>query len=597
MLHGKTAALVQPESRNSAKLKPLPLLDPTLPPPGTRPTYLSNISSCAFRSARNASAKAQFENEQELRVVPEQVQIDGYLTGEVRRINLQIQNISNTLKRISILTPRSKYFSLEKGSALDLICIPPGQSYFFTLVFTAPSRPKPGNKLLADAHVVEVNEIFLMDSMTVHSSGSPSVEIPLKALPADSRLEFDPAVDFGTILWCKNELLPFSNSNQDWIVKKVIIRNTGSRSTCITCQYDESLPIHCKPLSMTLGAANQTDIPSEMSFQVAIHPSIVGHFSHIIKLSSQTQPSIVYTSLNKHVAVSVMEIKANVIEHQLSIQNMNSLSHLNAGIEPELSSSGNIFSFGTVYFGQEAYLPVLLKNHASSPVRWILTPSKQNVPTQLDVQNNLCLKERRKEIERKEDKLVNISVFPMEGVIPAKSSAVIKFKFNPTLFRGFYGFKSISKMIELKMFEIGMRLQVIQDTKNIELSPENQIDITITGQGCPIQSSLSKQVLDFRSGESDIIVKVVNESKHLGFKFRFDTIAHFSFSPSYGDVKPGDSCDVTVSFKPHILGNFSQNVHCFISPQILEMERKWDLTRLSLKLIGVMLPKSTFLFT
>jgi hypothetical protein len=106
------------------------------------------------------------------------------------------------------------------------------------------------------------------------------------------------------------------------------------------------------------------------------------------------------------------------------------------------------------------------------------------------------------------------------------------------------------------------------EDKNVKidvLNPENAIDILVTGQGCPFLASLTHDSIEFESSEyGKKTFEIINDSKTLGFRFNFDSIANFWFRPSFGVIMPEKRAKITVRFEPHQIGNFNHLIHCKI---------------------------------
>lgn len=438
----------------------------------------------------------------------------------------------------------------------------------------------------------EGTDIICMDVLAINVSGQQTINIPLKAIPANPYLDFEHSLDFGIVMQAESglESRSLENLNENWIVRKLKVKNIGPRDTLFSCSFDESEPLLVSPKSFHLGSHNSKKHPKECELTVAFSPQSLGKFESKINVIIQAETDFICKTNAPELIHSEITIKANVIDHQLAIY---------TGSNSELCPLfKNQIEFGSVYFGQTIRVPITLKNQSEKDLKWAITLEKMTIPTS---RNGLEIsqRERRKAIEAQEENRTNITVFPMNGSLSAQDSTEITFTFNPTVFKSFYGFKANNKQLELKKYQMNMRLQVIDENTSIEnviVWPEKSIDLSISGQACPLLASLSCDTIKYDSSQrGKKFFEVINNSKNLGFRYDIQKIAHFSFEPNHGTLMPEERVAIVVTFEPNQMGFFECSVFCEIKhlPNAVTgaFFKEIVLSRLPLKLIGSLVPR------
>ncbi|RNF00706.1 hypothetical protein TraAM80_07439 [Trypanosoma rangeli] len=96
------------------------------------------------------------------------------------------------------------------------------------------------------------------------------------------------------------------------------------------------------------------------------------------------------------------------------------------------------------------------------------------------------------------------------------------------------------------------------------LEMEHAHTVRVIGTSTTTVAWLSQAVVDFgqcaMNDYRDVTVTVHNGHKEMPLQFTFPRVAHFLIDPDKGEVKPGASCDVRLSFRPRRLGVFEEHL-------------------------------------
>ncbi|KAI8906344.1 hypothetical protein EDD86DRAFT_248625 [Gorgonomyces haynaldii] len=520
MAKGSTALLIE-TALNTAKpqdeLKTI--RDPTVPPVGTRPTYFTGISSAGFKSTKASLQKRLYDQKLGLRVFPEKVKIMDYEPGRDYTCEIKIQNCSKTLKRVFYMSPKTKAFELAPGTDLSQQAVTSGMSCNVTVVFRAPAEKDKKTRKLG----------VYRDSLVINVSGGSPLVIPLEAYPSAPRLLVEESLEFGIII-LEHGLSKAEESLQ--FRRNLLVKNASNRDVSFKCVYDPKL-LKVETKRNILFKAGTG--PSDTELEIQLLPLVPGAFEAAIQL--------VCDPLEQEYTLPKITVRANVLKHRLSIEKPD-------GTPVEIRE----LDFGTVYFGQEAYVPFVIKNNGSKPVRWVITSSNQRIPYCPDT-SNLSQRERRRLKQLEDEQRSNMFVDPMEGILESQQKQTVKFLFKPLGIKQNYGFKKGFKPVEFKNFVQMMKLQITKSVSAVCLSNDPAIDMTLAGQGCPVLATLSEQLVKFDQEFSRSIV-LKNESKFLPFVFEFDKLAQFSIVPSKGTLEPNSSIEIEIQFRPNQIGNF-----------------------------------------
>ncbi|ORX67364.1 hypothetical protein BCR32DRAFT_305805, partial [Anaeromyces robustus] len=159
----------------------------------------------------------------------------------------------------------------------------------------------------------------------------------------------------------------------------------------------------------------------------------------------------------------------------------------------------------------------------------------------------------------------------------------IKFCFSPKLPPVIKGFKSIKPIYPSKKYVTDLTLKIENEDNN---KPEYYpINFKLNGEAHPISIFVSCTSFDFTSTplhfESIQKLKITNRSKFLPISYYIKQIAHFKIKPSQGVLKPEETGEFDVIFKPNQFGTFkkkmeilffNKNIDTYLSPNIDEKD-------------------------
>ncbi|KAJ3253631.1 Cilia- and flagella-associated protein 47 [Boothiomyces macroporosus] len=582
--------------------------DPTRPSEGTRPTFFTGLSTASYQSVKALSRKPLLEKYMNVKLSPSKITIHNYIPGQTHEASFLIQNFSKQVKYISLSSTSTKYFELAKDTDLNEFMISPGLEKRIHIVFRAPVAKGKG---VTDARLY-------LDKLDLIIQGEPNLTIAMEAYPLSSKLEFKEKLDFGTVIFnpvalqqlnsvqktikesgyygstdlLKNQNL-YNGVKSGWLSKTLRIKNTGHRIAHISCEIDQNSPIRIVNPVFKLEGENSNLEKSFIDLQVEFLPIKPGKVESKIKVRIENQILSPAQSVKpkSQQEAQFFHVTADVIDNKVKLTDLSGNDILN----------GNPLCFGSIFFEQVAYFPVKIENQTNINQRWAITQSEQTAANVPDVLKYKSMANTQPIQYRK----TPISVSPNEGVLGPNETVVVKFAFYPRQEPKLTGFKSEMKIPESKVYNLTMQLQIIEEGKIDTADKQDKpFDIALNGTALPFQVDLSKSMIAFRNcnqKESQTkTVTVQNSNPSIGVSFEFDTVAQFELNPKSGELKPGESLEIDVKFRPNQYGHFQTRVNCVITPAIKfeaqnGLQRKLDssvLSKLPLVLIGSCLPSS-----
>ncbi|KAI9094050.1 hypothetical protein DFS34DRAFT_665616 [Phlyctochytrium arcticum] len=473
------------------------------------------------------------------------------------------------------------------------------------------------------------------DRLRVLVEGKNELRVGLEAYPAGGVLEVEPEVDFGVVVmvpeqvagqamqkkptgevnsngWGSNQLKDEQNDIRypQWMTRSVRVRNTGPRKAKFTCHWDKSLPIRVYPDSAVLPAAHES-MDASTIIHIAYLPVATGTYHHTISLELDNPSPY---APHKAPTPQTIAVKVAVIEHTLRLRNAANTYTL----DPQK------MDFGAVYYQQKARVSARLENRSGGTVRWVIThagQSKPMVPSRAILDSGGSRQNENSETTGSEphtlvagDSLsdlasttpeidipvpdadanlrASMSVFPSEGTLAPYTSVPVTFTFFPELPHPTRGFKATGDTMHppARTYRVPMDLKVVSHQSEDGLVHEDDhIDISLVGRACAVRAAIEPRELSFPSVPQNhyypLETTLVNKSPYLGFRFKFERLAHFQTEPSTGWVGPGEDIPIKVAFRPHQLGVFHSKLVCAIEsspvPALTEDEEDPTVTKLA----------------
>ncbi|KAJ8327465.1 hypothetical protein QVD99_007995 [Batrachochytrium dendrobatidis] len=555
---------------------------------GYRPTVFTYLATTSHRSLTSFEQKLHLEKYFAVRVLPPQGVFSDYMTGQTYQQILRIKNLSKMSKRVSILPTKSVFFKLDKKDMWDNVLISPGMEKEMTIVFNAtPSSIASAN--------TDQSKATHTDCFIVQVQGSSDITVPLVAYPCVPILEFESAINFGTLLRCSDNDYPsvsaepnpkniqdlpckvkqndsivhehdlVKNSDFDyrsvgkslnWAVKYVTICNVGKIAASFECTWDLSLPIKVTPTKATLDPFDTKLSGNSCKLKIEFLPTISGPFNAKIYIDPSGMTSALKTKnpISNDTRLSV-NVSANVIDHKLCFRNARN------GYQMDWKD----FNFGTVYYGDAIRYPVYIENLWFESVAWEISRLNQDDPA---ISNINSMIKTRQPVSLSEENAENqkaISCVPCSGNLLPGQSTLVHFKFEPHQLLLKYGFKTNRAAIPASNYQTPMELRVLNGGGGLG---EKAMQVDFVGRACELLATLSLNSLIFPDTQVGSTVtrtiELNNSSNHLGFHFYFSKYAQFQISPASGKLLPLQKIAIHVSFRPHQLGLFNIAAACHI---------------------------------
>ncbi|RKO94466.1 hypothetical protein BDK51DRAFT_22236, partial [Blyttiomyces helicus] len=539
-----------------------------------RPTFFTDLSTTSSRSGVAAEAlRGRLRKYFSIRVEPPAVVIADYTPGSCHTSKIRILNASSRVQRVELDPPREKITmvnprGLANQQILSPLLIAPGLEAEITIEFIAP-QPTVVTSIRDKISTSSIeNDRFktYMGSISVEFGGkNESIVVPLSAHPAGAKLEFNPILDFGTLVACgagrKNEE---EMDERNWVTRSVTITNIGFRRADYICLYDRDLPIRITPNRGSLASVFEEDInnkslSSSCTLQVSFLPSQSGTFREEVFVELQNSFSR-DPSAGIHWAPAPpqrVSISATVLSHKLRLRDADNTRDL----DPQ-----NL-DFGVIYYGQNVFLPAKLENSGPTVVKWVITYAGNNAPMVPGKRVTAASEPRASEDDLNTDRNTSMSSLPSEGILMPYCSTMVNFKFTPQIVEPSRGFKSIRVAVPPREYRVPMQLKIINSSAH--QAGEEPININLIGGACPVLADISSHKVHFEptfQGSQRVVeLRLRNTGSHLPFRFRFEKIAHFKADPETGTLKPQSEATINVRFQPHQLGLLKKALNCIIS--------------------------------
>jgi hypothetical protein len=398
------------------------------------------------------------------------------------------------------------------GKKVRRIRIKKPETSFFRVSYLPSMAIAPGLEAKFDVEFRGSEERDYHDRLIVTSEGD-EIEVPLNAFAPCAKIEFKSLVNMGVVK---------QGSKQ---TRYVEFKNVGQQDGRVDLEWDEDLPIKITPKSFELGVSASKDddeeeeektdkTPSKQTIRIDFTGTSLGDFRGLVDV--RTEGSGMFKTL---------DINANVVEHRLALTSRG-------------GGETDTIEFGTIHYKETQTVRSELVNNGPESVFWRL-------------KNNA-------------DK--NFSVSPVEGTIRPYSSQVLTCVFKPEQDAERVGFSSVRDSImkqtidEIKMDaivlcqeqELKVRFQGRAAVPLIKISPRGRVNF----QECPI------------GARKDHVFVVKNMSSTLPITCSASSVAHFRVQQSESTLRPLQSTNITVSFKPSQLGSFRNTLHLVVNDGI-----------------------------
>eukprot|EP00466_Bigelowiella_natans_P011255 jgi/Bigna1/72093/fgenesh1_pg.18_\ len=203
--------------------------------------------------------------------------------------------------------------------------------------------------------------------------------------------------------------------------------------------------------------------------------------------------------------------------------------------------------FGTLYYGQETAMKVRVINMSNQYCTFSSDVEEKSA------ENTTSDTIDTKKMESKVRKKPEIWISPSQSSIAPNSFTVLTCYFKPAEEAESMGFKHNVNMVrEAQIFEKTFRFT----SENLNLEKT----ISVAARACLPDVKISRDYLDFGecpvNSQQAICTSIQNRSVDLPLSFAFGKVAHFRVKPKSGTLRPLQSLQIEVLFKPNNMGKF-----------------------------------------
>ncbi|KAM9320035.1 LOW QUALITY PROTEIN: cilia- and flagella-associated protein 47 [Gastrophryne carolinensis] len=442
-----------------------------------------------------------------VRISPCLVHFMDVIVGKTYQATITVQNISHVSKVIKIKGPQDAQFTLSVQN---------------------PEKPiAPGLQVTAMIDYKPAREGDISDKLLVVVD-LDSIDVPLMGFTPSCYLEMDLEVHFGNII-----------ANSKVISKEVAITNHGSSPGTFKIKYSGTHPITITPSSGTVEPKTMQLIKMELC---ADTPTI---FEETAKVKLQGRED------------TFLLIKGNIVKQSLELLDLS-------------GKSLKCIHFGAVYFETSKIQKAVIYNNSPEAVSWVSVLDDNAVGaemgTEIEKSTDAFLQEMDyRKIASDIDVSTLLSCFPNQGFLLPFQKTTITIRFNPKHSEDIKSHEPLSQQdyaLFLRFEPVGSKEGFIQSAKdNNKRWKKCYVELAVTGSALPVKLTFSPGTA-YNFGECligeriDILCSLKNDSRLLPVVFSFHKISHFQISPANGQIEPGHSQDVMLSFAPHQVGTF-----------------------------------------
>jgi hypothetical protein len=488
-----------------------------------------------------------------MKAYPPVVEFQGVKKGVVYILNLSVQNVSKSVKRIRLTPPSGSQFKVHH--------IPQGSI-------------APGLEIKVEVEFT-MNEDVDQHDKVIFSSGADKLEVSLHAYIPAPKIVFDSFVNMGTVV-LDNSVTAF-----------IDITNEGHKGGSFSISYDESLPITVSPKEGFLNSkGSYVDLDNDGRMEMDEGEFVVGaagKFKDKIRIDFTGKTLGMFrTLLNVSVngeASRVLDVSATVVEQQLAI------------LLPDGGGNVSSIPFGTIYFGEERVVTALLVNNGPVPASYSMLTSGYMVhPTREKSKGGgggggggddhesgaatpVLAPGAGDDDEDDDLKVKALSIVPSEGVVQPYDQVPIKFSFKPTLpppAKGFQQAGTAGVAGASGVQASSLTFSCVAKLESVESSDPVQVHIN----GLAVRPSVAVDQRQVAFGECpandrrDVLVTIKNMGD-LPAEFSLNKIANFGSKPSSGLLQPLQSQTVVISFLPGQMGKFKTTMHVVVCKGLL----------------------------
>ena len=409
-------------------------------------------------------------------------------------MKLTVRNTSLRGQRVRLVAPRQSEFTLHVQNDVDLA---PGLQMEAELAYYSEEPQDVEGKL-----VVQVGRA---DARADRPGEGEQITIPVRAMLPGAKLVFDQTVDFGTTLPGQSKTLMLT------------VANTGSREG-----------------RLNFGAPPSGSKFAILPLEALVGPGDTASFKCDIKCDQELGPQLVKLPININGSMGFFPkhteliLKATVADPTIELRDA----------EGKPLSASNL---GRLYCGLETAVRATLVNGGPTSVNYSIAKATEDSGGAAVADDG-------------GDEYQPLTVDPPMGRVPAGGSLDVMLRFRPK-----------QRPLPAKGFVSGDEPEETTE----DLSTSLAFEVLETGQKVPLRlegTALAPRVA-FNQGafnfdacamyEHREVVLKMNNTQDLPYQYALVPPAHFGVTPTFGTIPPHGTAEVTVSFKPHQVGDLA----------------------------------------
>ncbi|XP_032888183.1 cilia- and flagella-associated protein 47 [Amblyraja radiata] len=435
-------------------------------------------------------------------------------------------------------TYRTTLTVLNISSVSRMVIVRPSKSKLFRII------AKKNNKKIAPgvqiSVIIEFSTTKAVDASDVCTIGIDEdiITIPLHAFTAACDLSVDREVDFGTVV-----------ADSRVIFKEICVTNNGSLSGRFAIASPRNQFMTILPRNGTVQPKNVFLIKVEL---YTYQPMVL---DEMIKMRLEDAED------------TVVKIKGNIVVPTLELIDF-------SGQKLEC------IQFGSAYYGTSKLEQIFVYNNSPEFINWVTLMENDavgsEVGTDLSLSSEAFLADKLKEDYRPTAYTSDlIACQPCEGILNPYSKIIVTLCFSPKEFPATKFHKKEDEIPKFREYALYVRFETVRSCdifpSQQKLSNESdgrkgqqRVEVALTGIGCPVNLNIGPvSKFDFMEcflGEKVNVKGILRNDSHLlPLNFQFRQMAHFRVTPAKGDLKPGQSMEVVISFAAHQLGKVEIN--------------------------------------
>ncbi|XP_078264971.1 cilia- and flagella-associated protein 47-like [Rhinoraja longicauda] len=436
-------------------------------------------------------------------------------------------------------TYRTTFTMLNISSSSREVIIRPSKSKLFKIIAKKKNKKiAPGVQMSA---IVEFSTQKAVDATGVWniSIDDEIITIPLLAFTAACDLSVDREVDFGAVV-----------ADSRVIFKEIYVTNKGSLSG----RFAIASP---RNQFMTILPRNGTVQPNNV---------------FLIKVELYTyQPMVLDETIKMRLEDAedtVVKIKGNIVVPTLELIDF-------SGQKIEC------IQFGSAFYGTSKLEQFFVYNNSPESINWVTLMENDAVGsevvitmllgTDLTLNSEAVLADKMKEDFRPTAYTSDlITCQPCQGILNPYGKVIVTLCFSPKEFPATNFHRKEDETPNFREYALYVRFETVRSCDIFPLQQQlfnesdgrkgqQRVEVALTGIACPVHLNISPvSKFDFMEcllGEKvNVKGTLRNDSPLLPLNFQFRKMAHFRVTPAKGNLKPGQSMEVVISFAAHQLG-------------------------------------------